>query len=41
MLDTCSNWITGNVAWSLETAHYASRAIDMEREKEVFGDLRT
>lgn len=41
MLDTCSNWITGNVAWSLETARYASRAIDMEREKEVFGDLRT
>lgn len=28
MLETCSCWTTGNVAWSMETARYASRRID-------------
>ncbi|MGV0741117.1 terpene synthase family protein [Mycolicibacterium sp. XJ870] len=28
ILDTCACWTTGNVAWSTETARYASRRID-------------
>ncbi|MEU7631801.1 terpene cyclase [Nocardia sp. NPDC049220] len=28
MLDTCACWMSGNVAWSMETARYASRCIN-------------
>ncbi|BDT92405.1 hypothetical protein IFM12275_23810 [Nocardia sputorum] len=33
MLDTCSCWMSGNVAWSLETARYASRGINNSSRK--------
>lgn len=33
MLHTCACWMAGNVAWSLETARYASRNINNEPRK--------
>jgi avermitilol synthase len=33
MLTTCVAWMTGNVAWSLETARYASRNVNNESRK--------